>query len=418
MRTISLRAFLVLMIGCGLGWQPAGAIAAPLADRSDGASATLRTRADALNRRDKAAFMATVDESQKQFAAAQDRWYDRFTSLPVKDVDLKLDLDSSPELTRQKDTAHYRTDVLVADVQFRYRIADYDRDPTLDDLIITFARRGDRWLIASDTDTDDIGLLSTRQPWDFDEVGTKSNEHFLLVFHPASEAVPGDLLNEAEASLPSVDKAWKGQWSRRVPIFVPADGDELARMLGGTLDVTNFVAFASSSLDRDNPDRWKLVGTRVLINSANFLAHPEVSRRKILAHELTHVATRDASGPFISPFIEEGLAQLSEGSSPDGLKAKIRKGIFDKRLPEDWEFSSGNASSILNAYQEALSAFGFLQQRFGIDRIDSFYMQEGKARLEPGTPDHVFDKALRSSFGMSAAEFQSQWVDFAQRTAR
>lgn len=373
--------------------------------------ALLEGRAAAVRAHDKDAFLDTIDQAATGFREAQANWFDRVVALPLSDYSMKPTLDEEGEFTRKRDVDRYGAPTVVSGVEERYRIEGYDERPTLNLLVYSFVRRGPRWLVASDSDLDDLGLFSARQPWDFGPVEIKKSDHFLLVVHPEEARFAPELLRLAEDALADVDRAWLRPWSRRVPIFVPSTKRELERLLGATFDVGNFVAFAVSSADTS--EGFEIVGSRIILNRTNFLRHSPSGRRAILAHELLHVATRGAAGPFISAWVEEGLAQLTESAGrPDTrfFRERVRAGKFDRRVPEDLEFLSGSGDDIFATYQEALSAMAYLVQRFGLERVGRFYEGYGSARVEPGTPRYHADRAMREVLGISFADLERDWA--------
>lgn len=376
----------------------------------------LDRRSDAVARHDKNAFMATVDPPAADFRTRQSGWFDRFTALQISGYQLKLNLQDVPELTRKRDQEAYKAPVMVAGVDERYRLGDFDTKPALDTLFLTFVQRAGGWVVASDTAVEDLGLLSSRLPWDFGPVRLTSSDHFVLFAHPDQADFAKDLLPLAEASLPEVARVWSQPWHQKVPIFLPSTAGELDRMLGETVDVSNFVAFASYEVDHSGDQDFSVVGHRIFLNRPNFSRHSEQSRRNIFAHELLHVATSEYSGPFVPLWVEEGIAQIAESKghgSVAGLNNVIKAKRFDQKLPDDLEFISGSGGAIFLSYQEALSALEYMESHYGIAKVDAFYQTLGAGRIEPGTARYHMEKVLHDTLGVSFDQFQSDWASYA-----
>lgn len=384
----------------------------------DEIQALLDQRASAVRAKDKAGFMATLDNSDQDFVARQSRWFEGMTLLPVSDYRLDLDLEEAPEFTRQRERDLYKAPVIVAAVEERFRLGDYDLEPAILDHALTFVYRTDRWSVAGDSSLEDLGIITDHSLWEFGPIQVLTSEHFLLIFHPQQAAIADELISVAEASLGLVVKAWKTDWHMQVPILVPSDEREVTEMIGDSFDISNFVAFATAALDRDSPTGWELVGNRVIINPPRFLSGSAARRQEILAHELVHVATRRTSGPFVPTFVEEGIAQLAEERSLSFLNARVRAGKFDRKLPEDFEFLTGDASDIFNSYQEALSALTFIRETFGLDKLETFYEAAGKPRVEAGTSRYHLDRALQRTLSTTLVDFESKWASFAAARAR
>lgn len=372
--------------------------------------ALLDVRSAAVRARDKGAFLTTVDPRAADFSAAQQLWFDRAAVVPLQSYALRLDLDEAPEFTRKRDLQKHGSQALVALVEERFQIQGFDDHPSLNTLFFTFTRDGNRWVISSDSDLEDLGLFSSRQPWDFGPVNLETSEHFMLITHPADSGSASTLLARAEAALPGVERSWTTPWPKRVILFVPGSQRELEKILDATFDVSNFVAVAVSTLDLD--EGWHPV-TRVIVNPTNFLKRTPEAQTTILTHELVHVATRPASGPFLTSLVEEGIAQLAESDRTETAFLTTRSPLrsnFDGSLPEDSDFFTGGGASIRRSYAEALSAISYIFDRYGLEKLGAFYKALGAARIEPGTTRYHLDRSLRSTLGVSLVDFERQWA--------
>lgn len=383
---------------------------AQVRSRSSEIQRLLDERAAAVIRGDGDAFLATVDPASEGFRTSQRDWFERIRAVPLDDYSLRLDLDDAPEFTRKRDSERHSSPVIVALVEERFRIRGFDDRPALSNSFYTFVEKQGRWVIASDSDLEDVGLFSSRQPWDFGPIQIRDSEHFMIVTHPQESALAQQLLSLAEGALPAVGRAWKLPWNKKVVIFVPSSQKELERLLDATFDVGNFVAVAVSSVDID--EGWFPV-TRVMVNPQTFLKRTPEVQRTILVHELLHVATRRASGPFLTSAVEEGLAQLAEFETPPSMEqvnVSVRRAGFDGRLPDDTDFFTGGGASIRRSYLEALSAMAYAAMQYGVDKINAFYTSFGSARIEAGTSIYHLDRALRETLGVSLADFESEWA--------
>lgn len=383
-------------------------------DRVAGISALLEARAKAVAARDRDAFLRT-SRGGGEFMAQQMRSVDGLIALQVTDYSLQLDLEDWPDLTRKKDTDRHGPDTLVAYVAERYRLDGYDAKPAWNDLFLTFAKGDDGWAVVADDAVEDLGMFTARQLWEFGPIGTVRSERFLAIHPRGEEADAQAILALAEQAVALTTSSWPGAQIGRVPLVLPKDKAQLKRLLGATFDVSNFVAFASSAFDEETQDGWDLVGHRVIINPVNFARHPQDSRRIILAHELVHIATRDASGPFIPAFVDEGVAELTNPASAAAMRGRARAGRFDKNLPEDWEFISGGGDRIYNSYLEAASAIDHMRKRWGIDAVKAFYGKLGSYQLEPGRAGYRVDAAMREVLGVGLDEFEQSWAGSVSR---
>lgn len=377
---------------------------------SDGIQELLDRRGEAVRTRDQASFLAGLDTQATTFVQSQQSWFQRIGVLPLGEYSLRANLDEDPDLTRAQDRKKYGAETVVAAVEERMKIDGFDRVPLLNRQFLTFVRRDQEWGIASDSDLDDLGLNTSRHLWDFGAVQIQRSTHFMLLLHESEADLASTLLPLAEQALSDVDRIWKRDWNHQVVVYLPASNAELEKILDLTVDVGNFVAFATNSIDRR--EAWAPTAPRIVLNLNNFRRYTPQGQRSIFSHELLHVATRDASGPFVNLMIEEGLAQLAEpGGAPD--LARVRQRARDASgltLPEDPEFVSGTGSEIIFAYQRAFSVFDFLSRRFGLEEVSEFYASLGMARIEPGTSEYHLDRNLKAVFGLTRHELETEWI--------
>jgi hypothetical protein len=404
----------------GLGAAEVGA-AEPAGRRGARAAiqALLDRRARAFIDRDEAAFMATVGRANPDFHRRQRRMFRWAEAVPFGSYRLVARWDRHGDLARASDLVRYpgADAVSIPLTEERYRIAGFDRHAAVGDVFFTFARQDGAWRIVDDSGLEHVGLPSARHLWDFGPVTRTRSPHFLLLRHTCGSRIgcppsTGDVLALAEEALGRVESYWDVPWRKSVVVVAPTTTTELARMLQTTFDLDNFIAFAASSVDVERG--FSYGGHRVLFNPESIANRSSSDVLRILTHELVHVATRPASGPFVPVFIDEGVAeQVAHESSPDALEFLgdvVDSGAFDRRLPSDVEFLTGSADDIYTSYQEAQSAVRFFVDRWGFDRLEDFYVRLGQPAVAPGTTEYHVDRALRATVGLSAAEFERAWA--------
>ena len=394
-------------------WLSPSAPAAPTGDPYAGIRNLLARRSEAMLGGDEAGFLETIQTSNEAFARRQRLLFRGFQQLDLAEYALELDLDDWPELTTEQERARRGESAVVLHVDERYRIAGYDDQPSLDDLFLTFARRGGEWKVVSDSDLDDLTLFTGRKLWEFGPIVTRESEHFLFVAHPAQAAAAAPVLESAERALGRVRAGWPLDWDERMVLLVPTSQGELSRVIQATFDLDVFVAFAYSTLDRARD--WDLVGHRVILNWPNFSSYPDSIRQTILTHELLHAATREYAGPFTSVFVDEGIAELVAGNDGTSQVAeRVSSGSFDEAFPRDFEFVTGSGDSILNAYQESFTAMDYAADRYGRDAVARFYRSLGSARIAPGTARYHVDRAARGAFGIGIDPLERHWADWVE----
>ena len=418
--TPRLRVGAVMVICLGLVLVPTGNVLSVASSEDRTAiQDLLDVRARTFLERDESGFMATVARLDDAFVTRQRQTFRWTDEVGLNSYKLTADWKRYGDLVTDSVRSRYpeADDVAVTSVEERYALTGFDSEPAVEDLYLTFVKIDGSWLVAGDTDLDNLTLYSARHLWDFDRLTTERRGRFLLLSHPCTRGepcgrAPAGATALASAALERVADHWPVRWRRRVTVLVPRDANELERLLQVTFDVDNFVAFATSTVDvRGGID---YTGHRIVLNPAAFDGRPSESTFEILAHELLHVATRDSSGPFIPVWVEEGFAEyVGTAADPGDLasfNADVAAGLFDRRIPEDFEFTIGSRTDIFTSYQESLSAVHFFIDRWGIRKFIRFYRLLGRVEIARGTARWHIDHALRKTVGVDFDRFERAWA--------
>jgi hypothetical protein len=371
----------------------------------------LSRRAGAVVSGAEGTFVETMRGAPDAFVRAQREWFTRVRSLPVGTYRLELSLDEFGDLARASDRARHPAGVHIVQVKERLGFRGYDTRPSNEDLFLTIARQQSGWSVVSDDDLDDLALQSNKALWDFGPVRRLEARGILIVYHPAEQGAVRSILSSAERARARVRRAWPFRWSDPIVIMVPSAVSELERILQTTFDLSTFVAFAASSIDRS--EGWSLAGNRVFLHWPNFRKYSAATQQQILAHELTHLATRSITGPFMIAIFDEGVAQHygEGGGETEQLRRRARAGTLQRRLVSDWFFTSGPPGDIHLAYEEAASFSAFLSRRFGADAPARAYRDLGTIdAVSAGTWRYHLDRTMRALFGRSYSSLESEWA--------
>jgi hypothetical protein len=385
---------------------PATTGPAPATTREEAAKGVLDQRTDALKRGDRAAFLDTVDPAAaEEFRTRQGRMYDGLRSLPLAFYDLRLRTDEAPDLSGGGLASRYpgADAVFLPPVESHYRLAGIDTVDAVDGYYYTFVLRAGRWRIASDRDVEDVGLPSARNLWDYGPVAEERTAHFTVLHDPADRARAQTLTTLCEEAYTRLNQRFGRPVPAQIVVVLPHNLDQLREILQATFDLTNFVAFASSSVDRDVD--WRSTAPRVYVQDANLSHSPREFQLQTFTHEFTHVAAFPLAGPFVPSWIHEGLADwIGFGQQPPKAVAGS-----DGVLPDDWEFTTGGGDTIIRAYDESTSAIAFLAARKGKAAPVDLLAEVGEARAAPGTSGYHVDQGLRAVYGAGFAQFQKDW---------
>ena len=405
------RALLVAAVALAGGLptvraQTAPPTTAPPATREQAVQAVLDQRVDALRRGDRAAFLDTVDPAATdEFRTRQGHMYDGLRSLPLAAYELRLRTDEEPDLAGGGLAGRYpgAEAVFLPPVEARYRLTGIDTVDAVDGYYATFLLRGGRWRIVSDRDVEDVGLPSARNLWDYGPVTQERTTHFTVFHDPADRKRAEALATLCEQAYTRLTATFGRPVPAQIVVVLPHSLDQLREILQATFDLSNFVAFASASVDRDAD--WQSTAPRVYVQDTNLSRSRRDYQLQTFHHEFTHVAAFPLAGPFVPSWIHEGLADwMAQGRQPPSAVDGS-----DGILPHDWEFTTGGGDAIVRAYDESTSAMAFLAARKGQGAALDLLVQVGEARTAPGTGRYHVDQALRAVYGAGFDQFQKDW---------
>jgi hypothetical protein len=374
--------------------------------------ALLTDRASAVQRGDEPAFLATMRGAPAPFVQARRAWFERLRTLPLGSYTLTLHQDEFGDLSTPADGRRYGGDVHIVQVKEQIAFRGYDRAPADEDLFLTVRNDGRGWSVVSDTDRESLFLVSMRNLWDFGPIQNLQSDGIMVVYHPAQASAAPKILSIAKAARSTAMARWPYRWSEGIIIMVPSTVAELARILQTQFDLSAFVAFASSSVDRDHG--WALVGDRVFLHWPNFSRFDATGQQTILDHEFTHIATRAKTSPFMPAWMDEGIAQFygeaaGQGPRPEE-RQRVHAGTFPSHLPDDWQFSAPPNDDIYLSYELSLSFMAYIADRFGHDAGARVYEAiAAENQISPGTSLYHVEQAYAATFHSSLAALEAGW---------
>jgi hypothetical protein len=357
--------------------------------------------------------MSTVEDAPAEFRRRQRRLFEGWKDLP-NEYRLTAAWERLGDLTMPRANERYpEFDAVAIPVTVeRYRLQGMDPEPAEEELYYTFAVSEGHWSIVSDTDLEEVGLYSARHLWEEGQIWVDHTEHFSFFSNPCQANCAGGptVRSASERAYDLVRKYWK-QIPERTVVYEPESAEQLERMIQSTFDLDNFVAFAYSSED----PRLGYTGNRVMLNPDAFRGIDGDYAFQIIAHEMVHIATRRAAGPFIPIFVDEGFADhVGYDGAREGLRffdADVAAGRFDGTLPRDFEFTTGTGTDIFRSYQDSQAAVRFFIERWGLDRFLRFYRQLGSVTLAAGTTRYWVDTTMKEVIGVDLKRFERLWAD-------
>jgi hypothetical protein len=162
-------------------------------------------------KRDRAAFLATVDKRQKTFYKRQANLFARMRTVPFSHLAYKITAEHASTRLRRR---YHADQVIQAQVQASYRFKGQDASPVLARHSYTFVltrsvlahRRPGRRRPAAPRRHRDLG----QRPG-----ADRGSARTLIVYHPGDEALARRLLRVADRAYTQVDAAWPVTGSAR-----------------------------------------------------------------------------------------------------------------------------------------------------------------------------------------------------------
>ena len=403
------RRFVLLAVAGGLAVTgavvPSAGAQVATATREVAVKQVLLNRSDALKRGDRAAFLDTVDQAaSEEFKVRQGHMFDGLRSLPLASYELELRTDEVPDLGAGLAGRYPGAEaVFLPPVEAHYRLTGIDTVDAVDGYYDTFVLRDGRWRIVSDRDLEDVGLPSARNLWDYGPVQQQRTAHFTILHDPADRKRAETIGILCEQAFSRLQETFGRPVPEQIVVVLPHSLDQLREILQATFDLSNFVAFASASVDRDAD--WQSTAPRVYVQDANLSQSRRDYQLQTFHHEFTHVAAFPLAGPFVPSWIHEGLADwMAMGRRPPSAVDGT-----DGLLPHDWEFTTGGGDAIVRAYDESTSALAFLAARKGKGAPLDLLVRVGEQRVAPGTSRYRVDQGLRAVYGAGLDQFQKDW---------
>jgi len=394
--------------------------------RTRAAGLLLGARNRAVQGRDKAVWMATVDDPASPFGRRQSLMFDNLMRLPEEGFRYDTPAPGPALSAARARTAGPRA--WVGQTQGHYALTGFDRSPRTFAVAFTFVLRPAGWRIAADSDG-----LTTRQAWDLPGLRVVRGRTSLVVGND-SPAHMASYRDQADAGVERVTAVWGRGWSTHVVLLTPATATQFAALLGrsgrrGLDQVAAVTVGATVSGTRSG-------GDRVVVNPATFGGLQPDGRRVVITHELTHVAIRSSTTRPAPLWLSEGMADyvgyLGLGLPRSRVAApwlsRVRDGTAARRLPSDADFDPAR-TRIAPAYAAAWLACSRLADRYGQARLVAFYRavagEDSQASsthgaAQPGTasPAAAADRAFGSVLGTTERAFVASWLSYSARLAR
>ncbi|HZG94481.1 MAG TPA: hypothetical protein VEZ46_07185 [Mycobacteriales bacterium] len=396
---------------------PPRSLEAARTQRVAAATTLLGRRATALRRRDRKGFAATLDSRQRSFYRSQLEMFDNLEAVGLASWSYRVDRRET-RLPAKVVRRYAADEVFAPGVTLAYALDGADGHRNELEQKFTLVRRGTRWFVGSDTDLDVGSHRTARELWDFGPVLSVQGERTVVLGSPTRASYLRALASTTDAAIPRVSAVWGEDWSQQVVVLVPRSQEQVSDLLGERADLSQIAAVAVARVDIvDN--RYRTVGNRVIVNPRNFDRLGRLGREVVMRHEVTHVATRGATGPNVPAWLIEGMADyigyLGTGVSDHGaaaaLRSDLRAGRPPRELPADKDFDGGN-KRLSQAYEGSWLAARMIVDQTSQRTLVKFYRALGADRS--ATRAAAMANAMRSVLKTTPGSFTKAWRAYAR----
>jgi hypothetical protein len=372
--------------------------------RDPALAALLDRRAKAVLAKDKAAFMADVDQTDPAVTKRQGLLFDNLAKMPFAELRFELAVTHSyVHLLAESARDRYHQAAYAVGVAVSYKITGIDATVVSTPWVPVFGYSGGKWLVAGELDDKSLPFGVGGQPWDAAGPISVVRSKRVVAVISADDANRGPFILEmAETGLDEVAAVRSGGWDGKVLVTAVQDQRIFDRYFADSPDrVAQVAAIAVPYYDRI--PNWnsqpKYATTRVVFNPQELSAQPDE-----LAHDLTHEFAHAAMGPVTNGntprWLVEGFAEYVAYKPSRVSSSVIKRAIgdlsVDGGLPTDDAFYREPRN-----YVGAWLACKMTAERYGEAKLIALYERFQNA---PSA-----EAAIREVLGVERPTLESQW---------
>ena len=364
----------------------------------------LDARAQAVLDHDRAAFMATIDDTDEGVVDEQRTIFENLSLLDLQTFSYASSHDLVYPDHRMPENSYL---VPVAET---YRIRGFDRAAPVGLDVYTFVLRDNRWVIASSSDADDYFQMGNHSlTWEGGGAITVEQASDFLVIADAGEGLAAELLTTCTRGLRKAEL----RLGIRLDGAVVVDATTAEAGLPD-FDIENAAAVTFPVLHSDDPlsvtPRWRLAGWHVRVDPF-YLALPDGKR--IVVHELTHILTKHFG--LMPTWLTEGVAEYVSWQGAGGAE-----GAFDEAGGEVPEAALPPSSIFYDDDGPANYLMGYLlveavAQHGGVGTIRDLMQAYQVANVHAENRDQHSGEVIKDVLGISADALVDQAIRRAER---
>jgi hypothetical protein len=376
----------------------------------------LKLRSSAILDRDRRSFMATLDPLGKKFRRTQSRMFANIAPVPISAWSYSIT--AIPRLAPPNASSYHAPTWAPEFFALHYRLGSFDNKPTTLQQYPTFVERDRHWYLASLTDYAPRHHISATDIWDYGPVKVLRSHNVLVLGAASQSTTMTEVARQVHAAIGPVTAVWGKDWARRAVVLVPETMREMALIDGYRGNLRNLAALTSAevSTTAGNPAP---VGDRITINPVNWPLLSNIGATVVVRHELTHVATRAATGTQTPTWLSEGFADyigfldapVSVSVAATALDRAVRAGNVPDALPANRDFRSSNPQLAVH-YEAAWLACRYVADHFGRARLVRFYRDVGTS---PNRGRVALTDALSTDLHLRLGQFVARWRHYIEQ---
>ncbi len=377
--------------------------AASTAGAGDEIQNVLDTYGGAITAKDRNQLASVLDPQNPDFVRRQQEFLDRVQDVPFAQYQVRL-------VSR----AGGAPGTITAKVDISYRFqGSFSALPEPRRAAFYLVKRQDGWKLSGDASQAALGKPSDAELWDLGTVRVVSGDHALVMYHPGSEDPATRVRDYLDAAYPRLVATLPGTNLPKVPVKVFDDKGQIDLAFPGKWQ--EWTGGASRDLGGSAGQGGEIIIAADLFQET--ASSVPGYNRKMVGHELTHVALFPLTGDNTPPFLLEGLADYVAGENTVSLlKDKLSGGgSFSPSLRDLYQPSGFdvllNTDAAALAYEEADTAVAYLEKQYGNDKVLSL-LQAFKKPDGAGSQDQRVDQAWRTVLGVSWDQFEQDWRNY------
>ncbi|MDQ1294070.1 MAG: hypothetical protein QG608_1953 [Actinomycetota bacterium] len=403
--------------------------------RDQAVDTVLKTMTGALRTGNEKSFLSVVDP---RVPALQTRQRSVFRTLHSLGADNLL-LERRRGMSRSAGSSQ-PTGTTVVGVRMSYRLTSWDTQPVTADLAMAFTPgTGGSWLLRATTGDGTAWKMGTDQylePWLLGGLQIVRRGHVLLVGDADRSEDNADLADDLEDAALTVRKIWQEQtWNGKVVAFAVRDEKFLDAWFDGQVSTSEDTdpdapATFDAQVQTISSDWGREIGMPRMAIAPYLLGQRDDGLRRLLRHEIAHVALfRTGWGP-VPTWLEEGAAEFTGWGAEAGGGVAPTAALGQRGLPESqwkalrsrkWrptlvadsgQFYAGSGEKVGTAYASAWLTCLYIADRYGPARLRALYRATA---TYPGdrSAAEAEQIALRSVLNTDRAGLRSQVGAFA-----